>query len=131
MTNLREGTMNAFDTIIISGRVVDGTGSPAFYADVGISDGRVAAVGNLSNCKAHEVIDACGKIVAPGHVNQHSHYDVALFWDPYCSNAGENGVTTVEYAVMLVLVAIAVLAFGKGIANSVTGVFSTLASSLK
>ena len=43
---------------------------------------------------------------------------------------GESGVTTVEYAVMLVLVAIAVLAFGKGIANSVTGVFSTLASSL-
>jgi len=43
----------------------------------------------------------------------------------------ERGVTTVEYAVMLVLVAIAVLAFGKGIANSVTGVFSTLASSLK
>jgi len=42
----------------------------------------------------------------------------------------ERGVTTVEYAVMLVLVAIAVLAFGKGIANSVTGVFSTLASSL-
>jgi Flp pilus assembly pilin Flp len=43
----------------------------------------------------------------------------------------EKGVTTVEYAVMLVLVAIAVLAFGKGIANSVTGVFSTLSSSLK
>jgi Flp pilus assembly pilin Flp len=43
----------------------------------------------------------------------------------------EKGVTTVEYAVMLVLVAIAVLAFGKGIANSVTHVFSTLASSLK
>ena len=42
----------------------------------------------------------------------------------------ERGVTTVEYAVMLVLVAIAVLAFGKGIANSVTGVFSTLSSSL-
>jgi Flp pilus assembly pilin Flp len=43
---------------------------------------------------------------------------------------GQQGVTTVEYAVMLVLVAIAVLAFGAGIANSVTGVFSTLASSL-
>ena len=43
----------------------------------------------------------------------------------------ERGVTTVEYAVMLVLVAIAVLAFGKGIANSVTGVFSTLSSSLQ
>jgi Flp pilus assembly pilin Flp len=46
-------------------------------------------------------------------------------------NWDERGVTTVEYAVMLVLVAIAVLAFGKGIANSVTKVFSTLASALK
>jgi Flp pilus assembly pilin Flp len=46
-------------------------------------------------------------------------------------NGDERGVTTVEYAVMLVLVAIAVLAFGKGIANSVTKVFSTLASYLK
>ena len=49
----------------------------------------------------------------------------------YAKRKREKGVTTVEYAVMLVLVAIAVLAFGKGIANSVTGVFSTLASSLK
>ncbi len=87
--------MSAFDTIIKGGRIVDGTGSPAFYADIGISDGRIAAVGNLSNSTAGKVLDANGKIVAPGHVNQHSHYDVALFWDPYCSNAGENGVTTV------------------------------------
>jgi Flp pilus assembly pilin Flp len=49
---------------------------------------------------------------------------------PSTDHRSEKGVTTVEYAVMLVLVAIAVLAFGSGIANSVTGVFSTLASSL-
>ena len=84
-----------FDTIISGGRVVDGTGSPACYADIGICQGRVAAIGELSQDSAAQRIDARGKIVAPGHVNQHSHYDVALFWDPYCSNAGENGVTTV------------------------------------
>jgi N-acyl-D-amino-acid deacylase len=90
--------MTAFDTIISGGRVVDGTGSPAFYADVGIADGKIAAIGKLAHGKSKQVIDAKGKIVAPGHVTQHSHYDVALFWDPYCSNSGENGVTTVVNA---------------------------------
>src|SRR5262245_26055669 len=92
------GRMTIFDTIITGGRIVDGTGAPAFYGDIGIVDGRIAAIGALSHSEAREVIDATGRIVAPGHVNQHSHYDVALFWDPYCSNAGENGVTTVVNA---------------------------------
>lgn len=86
--------MARYDTIIRGGRIVDGTGCPAFYGDIGITSGRIAAIGNLGRSDAREVIDASGKTVAPGHVNQHSHYDVALFWDPYCSNAGENGVTT-------------------------------------
>jgi N-acyl-D-amino-acid deacylase len=90
--------MMTFDTIISGGRIVDGTGSPAFYADIGIIDERIAAIGNLARRQARQVIDAKGKIVAPGHVTQHSHYDVALFWDPYCSNSGENGVTTVTNA---------------------------------
>ena len=90
--------MQRFDTIITGGRVIDGTGAPSFHADIGIRDGRIAHVGNLAGARADSVIDAAGKIVAPGHVNQHSHYDVALFWDPYCSNAGENGVTTVVNA---------------------------------
>lgn len=87
--------MTIYDTIIRGGRIVDGTGSPAYCADIGILDGRIAQIGTLRDASAGNVIDARGKIVAPGHVNQHSHYDVALFWDPYCSNAGENGVTTV------------------------------------
>ncbi len=90
--------MASFETIISGGRIVDGTGSPAFHGDIGIRDGRIAAIGELSGESAALVIDAAGRIVAPGHVNQHSHYDVALFWDPYCSNAGENGVTTVVNA---------------------------------
>lgn len=90
--------MTTYDTIIRGGRIVDGTGYPAFRGDIGITGGRIAAIGNLARAEARRVIDATGKIVAPGHVNQHSHYDVALFWDPYCSNAGENGVTTVVNA---------------------------------
>lgn len=87
--------MARFDTLIRNGRIIDGTGSPAFYGDIGIIAGRIAEIGELSQTEAGRVIDAQGKIVAPGHVNQHSHYDVALFWDPYCSNSGENGVTCV------------------------------------
>lgn len=90
--------MTSFDTIIKGGRIVDGTGCAAYYADIGIRDGRIVVVGDLAHAKGNEIIDARGKTVAPGHVNQHSHYDVALFWDPYCSNAGENGVTTVVNA---------------------------------
>lgn len=90
--------MTRFDTIIAGGRVIDGTGSPAYYADVGIKAGRIAAIGSLARKDAQQVIEADGKTVAPGHVTQHSHYDVALFWDPYCSNSGENGVTTLVNA---------------------------------
>jgi N-acyl-D-amino-acid deacylase len=90
--------MATYDTIISGGRIVDGTGTPAYYKDVGIIAGRIAAIGDLSRAAARRRIDATGKIVAPGHVSQHSHYDVALFWDPYCSNAGETGVTTVVNA---------------------------------
>jgi len=86
--------MEIFDTIIANGRIVDGTGSPGFYGDVGLRNGRIAAIGQLAHANAKERIDAAGMIVAPGHVTQHSHYDAALFWDPYCSNSGEHGVTT-------------------------------------
>ena len=87
-----------FDTIIAGGRIIDGTGCPGYDADIGIRNGQIAAIGHLDHGSAGKVIDARGRIVAPGHVSQHSHYDVALFWDPYCSNAGENGVTTVVNA---------------------------------
>lgn len=90
--------MTQFDTIIRGGRVIDGTGSPAFHADLGIREGRIAAIGNLAFAEGREVIDATGLVVAPGFVSQHSHYDVQLFWDAYCSNAGENGVTCVVNA---------------------------------
>lgn len=90
--------MTQYDTIIEGGYVVDGTGSPGTYTNLAIRDGKIAAIGSLDGCVASERIDARGKIVAPGHVTQHSHYDAALFWDPYCSNSGENGVTTVVNA---------------------------------
>ena len=87
--------MTQYDTIIRGGRVVDGTGAAAIYADVGIRGGRVVQVGNLKDAQAAEEIDAAGKIVAPGHITQHCHHDATIFWDPYCSDSGEHGVTTI------------------------------------
>ncbi|WP_396203610.1 amidohydrolase family protein [Gemmatimonas sp.] len=64
-----------FDVLIRGGRVFDGTGNPAFPADVGIRDGRIVAVGRFANARATRVIDAKGKHVAPGFIDIHSHAD--------------------------------------------------------
>ena len=87
--------MKRFDTIIRNGLIVDGTGGPSHVGDIGIVGGRIAQIGAHLMGSADEEIEASGKIVAPGHITQHSHYDAQLFWDPYCSNSGEHGVTTV------------------------------------
>src|SRR3954471_17508348 len=87
--------MTTYDTIIAGGTVVDGTRAQRLRADVGIVDGRIAAIGRLSPTDADEVLDAEGMIVAPGHVDLHTHYDAQLFWDPYCTLSGWHGVTSV------------------------------------
>lgn len=87
--------MTQFDTIIRNGWLVDGTGGPGRRADVAISQGRVVATGNLASLDAATEIDAGGRIVAPGHITQHAHYDAAIFWSPSCLDSGEHGVTTI------------------------------------
>jgi N-acyl-D-amino-acid deacylase len=64
-----------FDRVISGGRVIDGTGSPAVRTDVGVADGRIAAVGDLGSAEAGERIDASGLAVAPGFIDIHSHSD--------------------------------------------------------
>ncbi|WP_457652700.1 N-acyl-D-amino-acid deacylase family protein [Rhodocaloribacter sp.] len=64
-----------FDVLITGGRVLDGTGNPWFYADVGIRDGRIAAVGDLDGAAAVRVLDARGLVVVPGFIDLHSHAD--------------------------------------------------------
>src|ERR1043165_5215654 len=63
-----------YDLVIRNGRVVDGSGNPAFFADVAVKDGRIAAIGDV-NGKAKETINAKGLIVAPGFIDVHTHAD--------------------------------------------------------
>ncbi|MBD3136378.1 N-acyl-D-amino-acid deacylase family protein [Microbispora bryophytorum] len=83
-----------FDMLITGGRVVDGTGAPAFGADVGVRGGRVEAVGRLGEAEAAVRIDAAGRLVLPGLVDCHAHGDAAVF-DPLVQHAAlRQGVTT-------------------------------------
>lgn len=82
-----------FDFIIKDGQVIDGSGAPPVRADVGIKDGRIAAVGMLDG-EATETIDAAGLIVAPGFIDMHSHSDFALLVNPLAESKVRQGVTT-------------------------------------
>jgi N-acyl-D-amino-acid deacylase len=89
----------ALDVLITGGRVFDGTGNPAAYADVGIRGGEIAAVGRLIGAKAKRVIDAKGKFVVPGFIDLHSHADRGLTSEDRRRRAALNlvsqGITTV------------------------------------
>jgi len=86
--------MTQFDLIIRGGTIVDGTGAPGFTGDVGIKDGLIAAVGQISG-SAPDEIDATGKLVSPGFVDIHTHYDGQATWDQEMAPSSWHGVTTV------------------------------------
>ena len=84
-----------FDIIIRGGRIADGSGKKkAFRADVGIAGDRITAVGDLSNASAPLVIDAKGKIVAPGFIDMHTHSDFTSLGLPTADSKIMSGVTT-------------------------------------
>ncbi|MEU6143220.1 D-aminoacylase [Streptomyces sp. NPDC047081] len=82
------------DHLVKGATVVDGTGAPAYTADVGIRDGRIAVIGKVTE-EARTSEDASGLVLAPGFVDPHTHYDAQLFWDPYATPSLNHGVTTV------------------------------------
>src|SRR5712692_1873985 len=86
----------AYDLLIQNGRIVDGSGMPAFRGDVGIRNGKIAEIGKLSG-PAKRTIDAAGQVVAPGFVDNHCHYDAQVTWDPLCSFSPDHGCTTVVF----------------------------------
>ncbi|HHO52662.1 MAG TPA: D-aminoacylase [Deltaproteobacteria bacterium] len=82
------------DLKITGGQVIDGTGRPAFHADVGIAGGRVVEVGRISG-PAGRTIDADGALVTPGFTDIHTHYDGQASWDRELTPSTWHGVTTV------------------------------------
>src|SRR5580692_4066099 len=87
--------MTDYDIIIKGGTVVDGTRTPRYVSDIAIKDGEIAQIGGLQGKTAERILDAAGRIVAPGFVDLHTHYDAQIFWDPYCTLSGWHGVTSV------------------------------------
>ena len=83
-----------YDLLVKNGTVIDGSGSPGYRADVGVVDGKIAAIGRI-NESANQTIDADGHIVSPGFVDGHTHMDAQIFWDPIGSCSCYHGVTSV------------------------------------
>jgi len=83
-----------FDVVIRGGRIIDGSGSPWYYGDVGIRGQRIAAIGKLDQAETRRVIEADGRVVSPGFIDMHSHSDVMLLANPKHEPKVMQGVTT-------------------------------------
>jgi N-acyl-D-amino-acid deacylase len=86
----------AYDLLIKNGLIVDGSGMPAFRGDVGVKNGKIAEIGKLSGA-AKKTIDADGRAVSPGFIDNHCHYDAQVTWDPLCTFSPEHGATSVIF----------------------------------
>jgi len=85
-----------YDLLVKNGRIIDGSGMPSFHGDVAVKNGKIAELGRLSG-SATRVIDAGGKAIAPGFIDNHCHYDAQVTWDPLCTFSCYHGATSVIF----------------------------------
>jgi len=90
----RPAAQQPYDLLISGGSVLNGEGSPAVRADLGIRDGRIAAIGDLSAAAATRRLDASGLTVAPGFIDMHNHSDYTILVEPKSESMIRQGVTT-------------------------------------
>src|SRR5690349_2598152 len=83
-----------FDVLIRNGHIVDGTGSPWYAGDIGIRDGRIAAIGKLTGANAKQTIDARGMVVAPGFIDMLGQSEITILVNPHLPSKIFQGITT-------------------------------------
>jgi N-acyl-D-amino-acid deacylase len=86
---------NYADVLIKNGKIIDGTGNSWFYGDIAVKDGKIAAIGRLSNWKSDKTIDATGLMVTPGFIDVHTHIEDEEARNPLATNFIYDGVTSV------------------------------------
>src|SRR5215475_5105660 len=84
-----------FDVLVKNGKIIDGSGNPWYYGDIGIRNGKIVSIGKLSNATAKKTIDASGLVVMPGFIDVHTHIESGEFITPTADNFIYDGVTSV------------------------------------
>src|ERR1700728_4361398 len=92
--SLSAQTPPPFDLVITNGHIIDGTGSPWYSGDLGIRDGRIAAIGNLSSAARKRTIDAASKVVAPGFIDMLGQSEMTILVDPHLPSKIYQGITS-------------------------------------
>jgi N-acyl-D-amino-acid deacylase len=85
---------SGYDIVFLNGRIVDGTGSPWYAADLAIKDGRVAAIGRLADAPAKQRIDARGRVIAPGFIDMLGQSELTVLVEPHLPSKIFQGITT-------------------------------------
>jgi N-acyl-D-amino-acid deacylase len=83
-----------YNLLIRNGKIIDGTGSPWYYGDIGIKNGKIDRIGKLENVDATEVVDANHQIVCPGFIDMHTHSDLVILDEPLIEAKVRQGITT-------------------------------------
>ena len=92
--SLAQNPPTEFDIVITNGHIIDGTGSPWYSGDIGIRDGKIAAIGNLSTSARKRTIDAAGKVVAPGFIDMLGQSELTILVDPRLPSKIYQGITS-------------------------------------